>query len=177
MSHDAGFDEPDSGMDPQEARTLAMKVLYDRLAERAHSRADLERALAKRRVPAEIAAAVLDRFEAAGFVDDAAFARSWVEGRQRGKGLASRALAMELRRKGVDDEIAREALAEIDPEAERQAAHRLVQTRLRSMQGLDDQVRTRRLVGMLARKGYAPGLAFEVVRDELGVEPEPLDSL
>ena len=84
---------------------------------------------------------------------------------------------MELRQKGVDDEIAREALAEIDPEAERQAAHRLVQTRLRSMHGLDDQVRTRRLVGMLARKGYAPGLAFEVVRDELGAEPEPLDSL
>ncbi len=182
MSHDTlpddpGPDESDSGMDPEDARTLAMKVLYDRLAERAHSRADLERALAKRRVPAEIAAAVLDRFEAAGFVNDAAFARSWVEGRQRGKGLASRALAMELRQKGVDDDIAREALAEIDPEAERQAAHRLVQTRMRAMRGLDDQVRTRRLVGMLARKGYAPGLAFEVVRDELGSEPEPLDSL
>ena len=42
-----------------------------------------------------------------GLVDDEAFARSWVESRQRSRGLARRALAQELRRKGVDDETAR----------------------------------------------------------------------
>jgi len=164
-------------VDPAEAYATAKKVVYDRLAERPRSRADLEQALAKRRVPAEIAAEVLDRFEAAGLIDDAAFARSWIEGRQRGKGLAARALALELRQKGIDDDIAREALGEIDPDAERQAAHRLVQGKLRSTAGLESQVRTRRLVGMLARKGYSPGLAYEVVRTELGAEAEPLDSM
>ena len=164
-------------IDPAAAYATAKKVVYDRLAERPRSRSDLEQALAKKRVPAEIAREVLDKFESSGLIDDAAFARSWIDGRQRGRGLASRALALELKQKGIDDDIAREALAEIDPDAERQAAHRLVQTKLRSMRGLDDQVRTRRLVGMLARKGYSPGMAFEVVRSELGAQAEPLDSM
>jgi len=165
------------GDDPAAVYAAAKKVVYDRLAERPRSRSDLEQALAKRRVPAEIATQVLDRFESAGLIDDAAFARSWIEGRQRGKGLASRALAMELKQKGIDDEIAREALAEIDPDAERQAAHRLVQGKLRATSGLDLQVRTRRLVGMLARKGYSPGLAYDVVRAELGAEVDPIESM
>ncbi|MFT4187113.1 MAG: regulatory protein RecX [Aeromicrobium sp.] len=167
----------DSEPTGEEAYALAKKVVYDRLAARSQSRAELERALATRRVPAETAAVVLDKFEAAGLVDDAAFTRSWVEGRQRGKGLAQRALAMELRQKGVDDEIARQALAAIDPDEERQAAHRLVQRKLRSMDGLDEQVKTRRLVGMLARKGYPPGLSYAVVAEELGSEVEPIESV
>jgi len=165
------------GDDPAAVYAAAKKIVYDRLAERPRSRSDLEQALTKRRVPAEIATQVLDRFESAGLIDDAAFARSWIEGRQRGKGLASRALAMELKQKGIDDDIAREALAEIDPDTERQAAHRLVQGKLRSTAGLELHVRTRRLVGMLARKGYAPGLAYDVVRTELGAEAEPLESM
>ena len=164
-------------LDPGAAYAAAKKIVYDRLAASPRSRSDLEQALAKKQVPAQIAAEVLDRFEQAGLIDDAAFARSWIDGRQRGRGLASRALAMELKRKGIDDDIAREALAEIDPDSERQAAHRLVQVKLRSMTGLDDQVRTRRLVGMLARKGYSPGMAFDVVRAELGAQAEPLDSM
>ena len=67
---------------------------------------------------------LLDRFEEVGLVDDAAFARAWVEQRQPGRGLARRALAQELRRKGVDDEVAREALDELDPDDEEEAARR-----------------------------------------------------
>jgi regulatory protein len=82
--------------------------------------------------------------------------------------LARRALAQELRRKGVDDETARTALDELDPDQEAQAAHDLVRKKARSMRNLDRAVATRRLVGMLARKGYPPGLAYRIVRDELG---------
>lgn len=164
-------------LDAGEAYALAKKVVYDRLADRPRSRADLEQALAKKQVPAEVARDVLDRCEHAGLIDDAAFARSWIDGRQRGKGLAKRALAMELKKHGVDDELAREALDEIDPDSERQAAHRLVQRKLPSTAGVEEPKRTRRLVGMLARKGYPPGLAYDVVRAELGAESEPLDSL
>ena len=160
-----------------EAEAVAKQVVYDRLAASARSRADLEQSLATKGVPAQVAADVLDRFEEAGLVDDAEFARSWVQQRQAGKGLSSRALAQELRRKGVDDEIAREALGDLDPDVEVQAAHLLVQRKLRSMSSLDDTVKTRRLVGMLARKGYAPGLAFQVVREELGAQAPPLESL
>lgn len=163
--------------DPVEAEALAKQVVYDRLATCARSRSDLEQTLATKGVPAQVATDVLDRFETAGLVDDVEFARSWVQQRQAGKGLSSRALAQELRRKGVDDQIAREALDDLDPDVEVQAAHLLVQRKLRSMSSLDDTVKTRRLVGMLARKGYAPGLAFQVVREELGAQAAPLESL
>ncbi|WP_235833603.1 regulatory protein RecX [Aeromicrobium chenweiae] len=171
-------DEDDTGdYDVAEQMSRARQIVYDRLAVTARSRADLEQALAKKQVPAEVARAILDKFEDAGLVDDAEFARSWVQSRQRSKGLSSRVLAMELRRKGVDEEIAREALGELDPEAEVEAAHRLVQAKLRTMSSLDETTKVRRLTGLLARKGYSPQVAFDVVRQELGAEPAPLDSL
>lgn len=159
--------------DPEAAR----QIVLHRLTDQPRSRADLEQALARKHVPAEVAAAVLDRFEEVGLIDDEDFARSWVQSRQRSKGLSSRVLAIELRRKGIDDDICREVLAELDPEAEVQAAHRLVQRKLRSMSGIDDSTKIRRLTGMLARKGYSPQVAFAVVREELGAEAEALDSL
>ena len=125
-----------------------------------------------------MAAALLDRFEEVGLVDDEAFARAWIASRQPGKGLARRALAQELRRKGIDDEVAREALDEIDPDDEDAAARALVRKKLRTVRGLDQQKATRRLVGMLARKGYGAGMAFAIVKDELrrdGLEDEGLD--
>ncbi len=100
---------------PEDPEGCARKVIYDRLAVRAQSRSDLAQALAKKLVPEEVASAMLDKFEAAGLIDDEEFARAWVQSRQRSKGLSSRVLAMELRQKGVDDEISKEVLAELDP--------------------------------------------------------------
>jgi regulatory protein len=156
--------------------SVARKILLDQLTGRARTRSDLEKKLAQRGVPAEVATRLLDRFEEVGLVDDAAFAREWVAQRQEGRGLARRALAQELRRKGIDDEVAREALDEIDPDDEDTAARALVRKKLRSMRGLDHDKATRRLVGMLARKGYPPGMAFAVVRDELGAPGVDLSS-
>jgi regulatory protein len=150
-----------------DAEAVARKILLDQLTGQARSRKELTDKLRSKNVPSEIAERLLDRFEEVGLVDDSAFARSWVESRQPGKGLAKRALAQELRRKGIDDEVAREALDEIDPAEEIEAARALVRKKLRSMSGLDDTVATRRLVGMLARKGYGAGTAFAVVREEL----------
>jgi len=155
---------------------VARKILLDQLTGQARSRKELADKLATKNVPAEVAGPLLDRFEEVGLVDDEAFARSWIASRQPGKGLARRALAAELRRKGVDDEVAREALDEIDPGAEEQAARALVRKKLRSLARVDETTATRRLVGMLARKGYSSGLAFSVVRDELAAAGrDPVD--
>ncbi|MBU2072875.1 MAG: recombination regulator RecX [Actinobacteria bacterium] len=150
--------------DPEQ---VARTILLDQLTGRARSRKELSDKLRSKDVPDELATRLLDRFEEVGLVDDEAFARSWVAGRQSAKGLARRALAQELRRKGVDDEVAREALDELEPEQEEQAARTLVRKKLRSLSRVDDVTATRRLVGMLARKGYGSGMAFAVVRDEL----------
>lgn len=150
-----------------DAEAVARKILLDQLTGQARSRKELADKLAAKNVPADIAAGLLERFEEVGLIDDEAFARSWIASRQPGKGLARRALAQELRRKGVDDEVAKEALDEIDPADEEQAARALVRKKLRSLSRVDDTTATRRLVGMLARKGYGSGLAFAVVKDEL----------
>ena len=168
-------DGPDA--DPE---SVARTILLDQLTGRARSRKELADKLASRRVPEEIASRLLDRFEEVGLIDDGAFARTWISQRQSaaggGKGLARRALAQELRRKGVSDETAREALDELDPADEEDAARALVRRKLRTLSRVDDATATRRLVGMLARKGYPSGLSFAVVRDELAAagreEPE-----
>ncbi len=159
-------DTPALGPDA-DAESVARTILLDQLTGRARSRRELADKLRSKDVPPEIAERLLDRFTEVGLVDDEAFARSWVSDRQRSKGLATRALAHELRRKGVDDEIAREVLDEVDPAAEEQAARQLVRKKLRSLSRVDDVTATRRLVGLLARKGYGSGLAFAVVKDEL----------
>ncbi|HET7387548.1 MAG TPA: regulatory protein RecX [Nocardioidaceae bacterium] len=151
---------------------MARKILLDQLTGQARSRAELATKLARKNVPDHIAEALLARFEEVGLVDDEAFARAWVQSRQTGKGLAPRALAQELRRKGVADETARAALDEVSPEDQEQAARALVRKRLRTAAKLDRATAMRRLTGMLARKGYSSGLAWRVVRDELEATSE-----
>jgi regulatory protein len=160
---DVERDGPDA--DPE---SVARTILLDALTGQARSRKELRTKLAKKDVPDELAERLLDRFTEVGLVDDEAFARSWVESRQRSRGLARRALAQELRRKGVDDETARTALDDFDPAQEELAARQLVRKKLRSLRGVDHVTATRRLAGLLARNGYHAGLAFSVVREELG---------
>lgn len=160
-------DDPVAAGPDADPEQVARTILLDQLTGRARSRKELSDKLRSKDVPDDLATRLLDRFEEVGLVDDEAFARSWVAGRQSAKGLARRALAQELRRKGVDDEVAREALDELEPEQEEQAARTLVRKKLRSLSRVDDVTATRRLVGMLARKGYGSAMAFAVVRDEL----------
>jgi regulatory protein len=155
--------------DPEpEQEAVARKILLDQLTGQARSRRELADKLRSRNVPADLADRLLDRFEEVGLVDDEAFARSWIGSRQPGKGLGRRALAHELRRKGVPDEVAREALDEIDPGDEEGAARALVDKKLRSLTRVDRATATRRLLGLLARKGHDSALAHRVVREALG---------
>jgi regulatory protein len=131
------------------------------------TRKQLADLLAERGIPDDAAETVLDRFAEVGLIDDAAFARAWVSSRQAGRGLARRALSAELRAKGVEPEVAAEAVGEVDDEDERTAARRLVERRMGAMRRLDRATATRRLMGMLARKGYNGGLAAAVIREAL----------
>ena len=131
------------------------------------TRQQLADLLAKRGVPDDAAETVLDRFTEVGLIDDAAFARAWVSSRQSGRGLARRALSAELRAKGVEPEVAAEAVEAVDDDDERDTARRLVARKMGAMRRLDRATATRRLMGMLARKGYNGGLAAAVIREAL----------
>lgn len=162
----------DADADPESvARTICLRLLTIR----ARTRAELDEALTARQVPREAADRVLDRLVEVGLVDDQAFAERFVAVRHQDRGLARRELSRQLRDKGIDPTIAAEAVAGLDPEQERQTGQRLVERRLRSMSSLEPAVQTRRLVGMLARKGYSPSVAFQIVRDVLGAVDDDHD--
>lgn len=134
------------------------------------TRQQLADLLADRGVPEDAAETVLDRLTEVGLIDDEAFAEAWVSSRQSGRGLARRALKAELRAKGVDDEVAAEAVLAVGDDDERETARRLVERKLPSMRRLDRATATRRLMGMLARKGYGGGLAAGVIREALDAD-------
>ena len=151
---------------PRPPSEVAREICLRQLAVRPRTRAELAKALTQREIADEVIAEVLDRYDEVGIIDDAAFARAWVSSRHHGRGLAKRALANELRQKGVDAETAIEALEVLDDDAEAETARTLVDRKLRTTTGTPEQL-VRRLVGMLARKGYSAGVAYRVVKDAL----------
>lgn len=156
--------------DPHE---VARAIVLRQLTAAPRSRKQLEDKLAQRNCDPEVAREVLDRMEAVGLVDDEAYAHMLVRSQQQGRGLARRGLAHELRKKGVDEQTAAAALEdEVTDEGERARAEELVAKKLRTMSGLDRQVKTRRLAGMLGRKGYSGELAYSVIREALDQDPE-----
>ncbi|HEY8653561.1 MAG TPA: regulatory protein RecX [Dermatophilaceae bacterium] len=153
---------------------VARQIVLRQLAMAPRSRAQLEQKLAQRECPADVAAAVLDRMSDVGLVDDEAYALMLVRSQQAGRGLAKGALARELRTNGINDDLAQQALASISEADERDRARVLVDKKLRAMHGLGIEVQTRRLAGLLARKGYSPSLTYAVIRDAIADAPEHL---
>lgn len=167
-SKDSGQPGRDSAHDdPVEA---ARQICLRLLTAAPRTRTQLADALRRRHVPDEAAARVLDRFAEAGLIDDAAFAQAWVESRHHGRGLGRRALAAELRRRGVDSQEVQAAVGALSPDEELATARRLAAQRAAASRGRPQPARIRQLVGMLARKGYPAGLAYQVVRDVLAEE-------
>ncbi|WP_372440765.1 recombination regulator RecX [Nocardia acididurans] len=154
---------PGGGTDAQ-AKEVCLRLLTDR----ARSRAELADKLAAKGFSTAVADRALDRLTEVGLIDDQAFAEQWVHSRHTFSGKGKKALAQELRRKGVAQEHAEEALSRISAEDEDERAADLVQRKLRSLpRDLDREKAIRRLVGMLARRGYNQSTAFTVVKNAL----------
>jgi len=163
--------------DDADPEQVARTILLRRLSVAPRTRRELADDLRKRGIPDEVSARVLDRFEEVGLVDDSEFARMWAVSRQRTKGSARSVLLRELRAKGVNDDDAREAVAEIDDETERARALSLVEGKLGATARFEPAVRRRRLVSMLQRRGYRQSVALSVVDEALGDEWHPEDDV
>jgi len=159
----------------QRAKDICLRLLQFR----PRTRAELQQALARKGIDADVTEGVLSRLDEVGLIDDKAFAEMWVRSRHTYEGLGRRALAAELRRKGVDESVTTEAVATVDPDSEEARARQLVRKKLRTLPPTADTSTTvRRLASLLARKGYPQSLTFRVVRDELataGRDTTPLD--
>ncbi len=168
--------EPDaSGEDetgPEaDAVAVAREIALRRLSVRARSRKELAQDLAKRDVPPDAAAQVLDRFTEVGLIDDAAFAAQWVESRGSRSG-ASR-LRQELRQKGIADEHIADAVGGRDDDADLTAARDLARRKAGPMARLDRAVRERRLAAVLGRRGFSTA----VIRRVLAEVQDPVDGV
>jgi regulatory protein len=164
MPGDRSIVKAEEPVDPaQRAKDICLRLLQFR----PRTRVELRQALARKGIDAETAEQVLGRLGEVGLIDDKAFAEVWVRSRHTYEGLGRQAIAAELRRKGVDSAVTAEAIDAVDYDAEEERARQLVRKKLGTMSTADDTTKIRRLVGMLARKGYTQGMAYRVVREEL----------
>jgi regulatory protein len=158
---------PPAELPPEERYRKAKEICFDLLAARPRTQEELRQALHRTGFDEETSETLLGKLDRAGLVNDAEFAELWVKSRHANQGLSRTALVAELRRKGVDGEVAAQAAEEVDRESEEQMARELVRKRLGSLGNVDEQTALRRLLGFLARKGYPQGLAYTVIREEL----------
>ena len=151
--------------------TRAKTIVYNQLAYSAKTRGQLRKKLQSEGFEAELIEPLLDKFEAAKLIDDAEYAETFVRQKSRTKKLSRAALRRELAERGVRGEEAENALAQRTDEQEREDAAELVRKKLRPGMGLSDRAEkdkvTRRLLGMLARRGYSSSVSMSVIREEL----------
>lgn len=159
--------EPESARElvPADPYSVASSIVLRQLSLAPKTRAQLAEKLAKKGASPEITAAVLDRFTELGYIDDLAYAHTFIRSKMATRHLSKRALAYELSKCGVDKATIEQALAEISDEDEMRAARDLVEKKLRTMNSLDLETRTRRIMGALARKGFSSSIATSVLRD------------
>lgn len=153
--------------------TRAKTIVYNQLAYSAKTRGQLRKKLQAEGFDAELIEPLLDKFEVAKLIDDAEYAQTFVAQKSRTKKLSRAALRRELAERGVRGEEAENALAQRTDEQEREDAAELVRKKLRPGMDLSDRAEkdrvTRRLLGMLARRGYSSSVSMSVIREELAV--------
>ncbi|MDK8797316.1 regulatory protein RecX [Corynebacterium sp. MSK044] len=176
-----------SGQEPliDETREKALSRIRERalllLDSRARSRQELRDRLVKAEFEPELVDEVLDSFQRNGLVDDLAFAREWVRQRFERRGKSAAMLDVELQRKGVGDADRAEALSVIEREDEREVARGQAVKKARQVKRVpeDRQQRDkelRRIVGVLARRGFNSGMSLQIAREALAERCAELES-
>ena len=157
-----------------EAADAAKQVLLRRLSNAPRTRKELAKDLKDKDISDEVANVALDRFEEVGLINDQALASNYVSSQHERKGLGKNALRQQLRAKGVSDDVALEAISQISDDQEFQAAFALACKKIRSLQRDDAKTQLRKIVGVLARKGYSSNLAFRVAKEVITDLPDGL---
>ena len=148
----------------EKAKEKALRLLDYR----PRSSKEIERRLMKAGFEEEVVAEALRRLEEVGLIDDAEFARMWINHR---KAVGKTRIKWELRQKGVSTEVVEEALSGIDPETEYQSAMKSARVRWAKDKSPDERTRRRRLVAHLQRKGFGWDVINSVL-NELSGEPD-----
>ena len=141
-----------------EQRAYLRSVQY--LSRRPHAEEEIRQKLIRKGFEEPALTRVLARLNEAGLLDDAAFARAWVENRLTYRPRGASALRVELKRKGVPGAAIDAALESFEEDL---AARRAAQKAMRRYAGLEPGVARRRLMGYLSRRGFGYSVVKEVV--------------
>lgn len=163
-------DEKIAALQLDDAREVAMQKALRFLGYRPRSLQEVRANLEKNEIPEAVIDSTLKRLQENGLLNDQEFAQAWVENRNTFRPRSRRALSMELRRKGLDDEIVQKVLDEtVNEDAlALEAARKYV----RKVQGLEWQDFRQKLGGFLGRRGFSYGVTAQVLR-EIWVELHP----
>ena len=161
------FDEQE-----EEAKAAVRKRALGLLDQRARSRAELSGRLTELDFDPGVITAVLDDLAAVGLLDDQAFANEWVRQRHQRRGKSAQALDRELMAKGVAEPVRARALAQVSDEDEEVAARAAAAKKARTITTVppdrhERDKALRRIVGVLARRGYGGEMSMRVAREEL----------
>lgn len=147
----------------EDAQEIAFQRALHFLEYRQRSLSEVRRNLEKHATPPDIIEAVLERLVNSGYVDDARFAQIWVENRSTFRPRSKRALAVELRQRGLEQETIQNVLEGLDEAQEETLAYQAAQKQLRKLAGLELAEYKRKLGSFLARRGFGYGVIRTVV--------------
>lgn len=150
---------------PEEQYDRGISYALHLLSARQRSRQDVEGRLLKKGYDPDVVIQILERLVELELLDDGKFAEQWAATRHKGKGLSRSAIKRELNTHGISQELIETSLESISDEAELKAAYEIAQARVSRLRGLSQDVQIRRLVSLLARRGYSGGVAFKVAKD------------
>lgn len=160
-------DGPDEAL-RSEASAAANRA-YAILAQRDHSRQELRTKLLDRDHPEPVVDALLVKLEDARLLDDRRFAQSFVRSQREGRGASQSAIRRSLRQRGVADEDAAEALEQAGDDFP--IALEVARKKARSTRSLAPEVRLRRILGVLGRRGFGGSVAHRAAREALEEHP------
>lgn len=147
-----------------------MSVVMRRLNAAPRSRGELSKYLLAKDFEPPLIEKVLDRVASMGYIDDVVYAQEWVRSRHRSRGLAPSVLKRELVNKDIDIEVIDAALEQLTSDETRERAYELAAKKYRSLMSVDHAVAVRRIASLLQRKGYPPGVCFQVAKETVGAE-------
>ena len=131
------------------------------LSYRPRSTHEVRRSLSDKETPSAVIDAAIERLVGMGYLDDAAFARYWVENRSQFKPLSHRALRQELRQKGLSDAVVEEALS---AQNESELAYKAATTQLRKLRSRSVKEFKTKMNAFLQRRGFSYSTTMDVVR-------------
>ncbi len=170
-------DEKIEQLQAEDARERAFQQAMLILSYRARSESEIRQNLRKHEIPEPVIEQTLDRLREDGLANDSQFARAWVDNRSTFRPRSRRMMAMELRRKGLDEQVVSSATADVDDEA---LAYEAAQKRAARYKALDWNEFRKKLGDFLARRGFSYTVVAPVVtriwneahRDEQHYEEE-----